>query len=85
MRLRVDPTKCRGYAICLELAPEQFSADDWGLVQAYGTPVSTSDVAAGQRAIDACPYQAIQWVDGNSRSPRLRLPLVEVNTAQVVS
>ena len=70
MRLRIDPTKCRGYGICLEIAPQQFDSDDWGLVQAHQTPVPETDHQAAQRSINACPYNAIQWVNGNTRTPQ---------------
>lgn len=70
MKVRVDPTKCRGYGMCQELAGAQFVSDDWGLVQARGLEVSADQRPAVQRAIDACPFQAIRQVDESS-PPRI--------------
>jgi ferredoxin len=70
MKVRVDPTKCRGYGMCKELAEAEFVSDDWGLVQARGSEVSLDQVLAVQSAIEACPFQAIRLVDEDS-PPRI--------------
>jgi ferredoxin len=72
--VRVDPTKCRGHGICVEVAADHFSPDDWGYVQSAGEEVAAPDAARVQRAVERCPYGAIHWVARDARVPRL-LPL----------
>lgn len=71
MRARIDPTRCRGFGLCVELRPREFDADDFGLSQAVGEEIAPSEEAAVQRAMDKCPYEAIRWVADDSRAPRL--------------
>ncbi|MEV7968679.1 ferredoxin [Sphaerisporangium sp. NPDC088356] len=64
MRLRVDPGKCQGYAICLEVAARHFTLDDWGFAQALVVDVAAEDVKAVTEAIEECPVRAIRWIAG---------------------
>ncbi|MET0763513.1 MAG: ferredoxin [Blastococcus sp.] len=64
MRLRVDPVKCQGYAICTEVAARHFTLDDWGYAQALVIDVAEADVPAVTEAIDECPVRAIRWIEG---------------------
>lgn len=68
MRPRVDPTRCRGFGICRELAPGYFTPDDWGLAQAADGEVAEDDHPAVDHAIASCPYQAIRWLPPGARS-----------------
>ncbi|WP_158171099.1 ferredoxin [Rhodococcus sp. JT-3] len=61
MTTRVNPMACRGYGVCADIAPDQFTLDDWGLAQSTGAEVDPDDVANTQKAIDVCPYRAIRW------------------------
>jgi ferredoxin len=63
MRARVDPTKCQGYGICVELAPHHFVADDWGIVQAVQVDADGEHRDAVTRAVQQCPIKAIRWID----------------------
>ncbi|NMH97308.1 ferredoxin [Pseudonocardia acidicola] len=64
MRLRVDPVKCQGYAICTEIAARHFTLDDWGFAQALVVDVTEADVEAVSEAIADCPVRAIRWIAG---------------------
>ncbi|MCW2721532.1 ferredoxin [Pseudonocardia sp.] len=68
MRLRVDPVKCQGYAVCTEVAARHFSLDDWGFAQALVVDVIGADVAAVSEAIADCPVRAIRWIAGPGES-----------------
>lgn len=64
MRARVDPTRCQGYGVCVELAPKHFVYDDWGFVQSVRIEVVDDEQrTAVNRAIDQCPIKAIRWLD----------------------
>lgn len=64
MRLRVDPVKCQGYAICTEVAARHFTLDDWGFAQALVVDVAEADLKAIAEAIADCPVRAIRWIPG---------------------
>jgi ferredoxin len=79
MRLRVDPVKCQGYAICTEVAARHFTLDDWGYAQALVIDVAEADVSAVTEAIDECPVRAIRWIEGpatGAAAPRPAPPAV---------
>ncbi|ANS31950.1 hypothetical protein R1CP_36720 (plasmid) [Rhodococcus opacus] len=61
MRVRVDPIKCQGYGICLELSPRHFVRDDWGLAQSSDADAEPSDPDLA-RAVEQCPIKAIRWI-----------------------
>lgn len=63
MKARVDPTKCQGYGICVELAPRHFVFDDWGFVQAVQIDADGEHAQSVTRAIDQCPIRAIRWIE----------------------
>jgi ferredoxin len=63
MKARVDPTKCQGYGICVELAPRHFVFDDWGFVQAIQVDANGEHAQSVSRAIDQCPIRAIRWIE----------------------
>lgn len=62
--VRIDSTKCRGYGWCVELSRNHFSTDDWGFVQTRGREVLDDELPVVQSAIDACPFNAIRWMEG---------------------
>jgi ferredoxin len=79
MRLRVDPVKCQGYAICTEVAARHFTLDDWGYAQALVIDVDEADVLAVTEAINECPVRAIRWIEGpatGGAAPRPAPPAV---------
>ena len=67
--LHVDPTRCRGYGVCHELAQRHFSTDDWGLASSTGLGVTSADLEAVEAAIGNCPFDAIRWIDAEPPAP----------------
>ncbi|MCW2759720.1 MAG: hypothetical protein JWO46_3466 [Nocardioidaceae bacterium] len=62
MRVRVDPVKCQGYAVCGEVAPRHFSFDDWGFAQATPVDIDDQSIDAVEEAVRICPVGAIRRV-----------------------
>jgi ferredoxin len=62
MRVRVDPVKCQGYAVCGEVAPRHFSFDDWGFAQARPVDIDAESIGAVEEAIQVCPVGAIRRI-----------------------
>jgi ferredoxin len=69
MRVRVDPTKCQGYAVCAEIAPDKFTFDDWGFAQAILIDIADSDAATVDEVIRECPAKAIRRIHGPASTP----------------
>jgi ferredoxin len=60
VKLQIDTARCAGHGRCYTLVPELFEDDEQGFGVVRGTGVLTSDdVAAAERAVGACPEQAI--------------------------
>ena len=63
-RLHVDWTRCDGHGSCTELLPELLVQDEWGFPLSRtgdpdpAVPRSLDDLA--QRAVSACPLQALR-------------------------
>jgi ferredoxin len=57
--LRVNPIACDGHGLCAELFPEGITLDDWGFPIVEG-PVPPGLEAQAQRAVSACPMQALR-------------------------
>jgi ferredoxin len=64
MRVRVDPSRCQGYGMCVEHAPTEFTYDDWGFAQSSDLDIAPAAVEAVDRAIAACPARAIRRLEG---------------------
>ena len=60
-KLVVDKNKCASHAICVTYAPEVFELDMDGKSQVKNQ--SGADEKTIQDAIDACPTNAISWVE----------------------
>ena len=62
VRIRVDPTRCRGHGICALLFPDGIELDRWGYGRALpDEPTGRRAVAAARRAAHACPNRAITF------------------------
>lgn len=55
----VDPEKCIGCGLCVQLAAETFAMQDDGKSKVVKPQGDDEDKI--QAAIDACPVQAISW------------------------
>jgi ferredoxin len=59
MKVRVDPTVCAGFSVCLGLCPEVFELheDGYAVVRVAEVPPKFEDIV--RRAVDQCPSGAI--------------------------
>jgi ferredoxin len=62
-RVRVDPTKCKGYGVCSTLAPDIFLQDEWGFAYVQGGAVTAENRRIIEKAIRACPTKAIEILE----------------------
>jgi ferredoxin len=62
MKLLLDPTRCQGYGLCQEPAPELIDLDEWGYAQVRATDVPHEAEEAARAAVAACPNSALRLV-----------------------
>ncbi|MFD5856871.1 ferredoxin [Streptomyces chartreusis] len=62
MKLLLDSTRCQGYGLCQEPAPELIDLDEWGYAQLRVTEVAPGDREAAEAAVAACPNSALRLV-----------------------
>lgn len=60
---RVDPTKCKAYSVCGNLAPSVFLIDEWGFGYAENGDVTAENRRSIERAVRACPVKAIEIIE----------------------
>ncbi|MFE2089158.1 ferredoxin [Streptomyces sp. NPDC059460] len=60
MKVHVEASKCDGYGLCHEVAPQLFELDEWGYASAvgYGVVPAGQEEIAGQ-AERSCPNLAV--------------------------
>jgi ferredoxin len=56
-------TKCCGYALCVEICPEVFEADDSGFAHAGSSAVPRELVDRTRESAEMCPEEAIDLSD----------------------
>jgi ferredoxin len=62
MKLRVDPELCTGHGRCYALAPDVFSADEFGHCELRVVEIDDADKALLEQArlgVENCPERAI--------------------------
>ncbi|MFF7130163.1 MULTISPECIES: ferredoxin [unclassified Streptomyces] len=62
MKLLLDSTRCQGYGLCQEPAPEQIDLDEWGYAQVRAQEVPQGGEDAALAAVSACPNSALRLV-----------------------
>ncbi|MFI9649244.1 ferredoxin [Streptomyces sp. NPDC052040] len=62
MKLLLDSTRCQGYGLCQEPAPEQIDLDEWGYARLRETEVPKDGEDAAAAAVAACPNSALRLV-----------------------
>ncbi|MFJ8631952.1 ferredoxin [Streptomyces sp. NPDC093568] len=62
MKLLLDSTRCQGYGLCQEPAPELIELDDWGYAGLSATEVPPRGEDAAEAAVAACPNSALRLV-----------------------
>ncbi|MEU9500974.1 ferredoxin [Streptomyces sp. NPDC048196] len=60
MKLLLDSTRCQGYGLCQEPAPELIALDDWGYAQVRAADVPVDGAEAAAAAVAACPNSALR-------------------------
>ncbi|MFG3118066.1 ferredoxin [Streptomyces sp. NPDC048197] len=60
MKLLLDSTRCQGYGLCQEPAPELIDLDDWGYAQLRAADVPADGEEAAAAAVAACPNSALR-------------------------
>ncbi|WP_328535195.1 ferredoxin [Streptomyces sp. NBC_00344] len=60
MKLLLDATRCQGYGLCHEPAPDLIDLDEWGYATVVAQPGSGAAEAAASAAA-ACPNSALKW------------------------
>ncbi|MEV6794587.1 ferredoxin [Streptomyces sp. NPDC051320] len=62
MKLLLDSTRCQGYGLCHEPAPELIDLDEWGYAQVREDAVPADGEDAVAAAVAACPNSALRLV-----------------------
>lgn len=62
MKLLLDSTRCQGYGLCQEPAPELIDLDEWGYAQVRESAVREDGEEAAAAAVAACPNSALRLV-----------------------
>ncbi|WP_031168912.1 ferredoxin [Streptomyces durhamensis] len=62
MKLLLDSTRCQGYGLCKEPAPELIDLDEWGYAQVPLSEVPAGGADAAEAAVAACPNSALRLV-----------------------
>ena len=62
MKLLLDSTRCQGYGLCQEPAPEQIDLDEWGYAQVRSAEVPHDGEHIAEAAVAACPNSALRLV-----------------------
>ncbi|MFI6356169.1 ferredoxin [Streptomyces sp. NPDC050743] len=61
MKLLLDSTRCQGYGLCHEPAPELIDLDEWGYAQVLVSDLPPGGAeAAAEAAVAACPNSALR-------------------------
>ena len=62
--VRIDPTRCRGHAICALFFPEGVELDRWGFGRVIDpTPAGSRSLKRALHAASACPNNAVVVVE----------------------
>ncbi len=68
-RMRIDPTRCRGHAICALYAADAVEIDRWGFGRVVEAELDTVQaVRRARRAAAACPNGAVVVTDGREQA-----------------
>ncbi|OIK06369.1 ferredoxin [Streptomyces monashensis] len=62
MKLLLDSTRCQGYGLCREPAPELIDLDEWGYAQVLVSHVPAEGAGVAEEAVAACPNSALRLV-----------------------
>ncbi|MFI8103199.1 ferredoxin [Streptomyces sp. NPDC086023] len=60
MKLLLDATRCQGYGVCQEHAPEMVELDEWGYARVVVVDVPAGGEAAARACAESCPNSALR-------------------------
>lgn len=60
MKLYLDSTRCQGYGLCQEKAPDLVELDEWGYAAVPEPAVPGGAAGDARAAVDVCPAQALR-------------------------
>ncbi|MFJ8074235.1 ferredoxin [Streptomyces sp. NPDC096176] len=60
MKLLLDSTRCQGYGLCREHAPDRIELDEWGYASVVATDVPPGEENAARACADSCPNSALR-------------------------
>ncbi|KUN09168.1 hypothetical protein AQI95_04775 [Streptomyces yokosukanensis] len=62
MKLLLDSTRCQGYGLCQEPAPELIGLDEWGYAHVRVSELPADGADGVEAAVAACPNSALRLV-----------------------
>ncbi|MCP3753549.1 ferredoxin [Streptomyces sp. NPDC056773] len=60
MKLLLDSTRCQGYGLCQEHAPDLVELDEWGYAKVIAVAVPTGAEEAARACAASCPNSALR-------------------------
>ncbi|MFJ9411570.1 ferredoxin [Streptomyces sp. NPDC101393] len=60
MKLLLDSTRCQGYGLCQEPAPDLIEIDEWGYATVVAEPAPGAPEDAARAAAESCPNSALK-------------------------
>ena len=60
MKLLLDSTRCQGYGLCQEQAPDLVELDEWGYARVIALAVAPGTEDAARAAVACCPNSALR-------------------------
>ncbi|MFE3323480.1 ferredoxin [Streptomyces sp. NPDC059176] len=61
MKLFLDSTRCQGYGLCQEHAPDLIELDEWGYASVLAADVPPGQEEAARACVESCPNSALRW------------------------
>jgi ferredoxin len=62
-QVRVDPTRCKGYSVCSNLAPEVFALDEWGFAHVQDGTITVENRRLILKSVRGCPVKAVRILE----------------------
>lgn len=60
MKLLLDSTRCQGYGLCQEHAPELIELDEWGYAKVIVFDVPPPSEETARACAESCPNSALR-------------------------
>jgi ferredoxin len=63
VKLLLDSTRCQGYGLCQEPAPDLIDLDEWGYARPLVSDVPADGANTAEAAVSACPNSALRLAE----------------------